>query len=96
MPIETPRFRKWQAAEQAAQAVERSIRELIDEASAHGGHADIFDEMAFASELRRHAHRLFLDAMEELDGVVSSLNHRAVLAGRPRADRDGPGRDAAP
>jgi len=93
MPLETPRFRKWQAAELAAQAVERSIREQIDAAAADGGHAEIGDELAFASELRRHAHRLFLEAMEELDDVVSSLNHRALIAGRP-GERNGRGRDA--
>jgi hypothetical protein len=78
MPIATPGFGKWQAAEQAAQAVEGEIPKRLLEAPADAPPPDLDAELAPAGELRRIAHALFEDAMIELDNVASALERSAL------------------
>jgi hypothetical protein len=87
MPMQTPRFRKWQAAELAAQAVESEIRKRILESEHERQALDMHDELVFAAQLRRDAHALFLEAMEELDLVTARLTAPAATS-RIRRESD--------
>lgn len=79
MPIATPNFRKWQAAELAAQAVEGEIRQRLL-AAPRDALPDLHDELVLAGALRHKAHALFQDAMVELEIIASTLERRALDA----------------
>jgi hypothetical protein len=80
MTIETPKFRQRQAAELAAQAVEREIRRRLLEAPRDALRPDLQKQLAVAGTFRRNAHGLFQEAMIELDLASEAVQHRVLMA----------------
>lgn len=76
MTVETPKFKQWQAAELAAQAVESEIRRRLLEAPRDALPRDLHEQLAVAGTLRRTAHGLFREAMVELDLASATLHQR--------------------
>jgi hypothetical protein len=73
MESRTPKYKAWEVAEQAAQAAERDVLDLMW-THIKGQPTNAIDErQASALSLRHKAHRLFNEAMAETKGLSHAL-----------------------
>lgn len=79
MQTPTPRFHEWLAAEKKAHAAERELYALMVKSSRDTSAPPLREQVDAARALRRRAHALFDDAMQEMKELSESLHHRRIL-----------------
>jgi hypothetical protein len=78
MPLDTPRFNAWCEAEQAANAAEHKLYELLVQAATSGESPRLMEHAVSARLARKRAHELFDDAMKEMRFLADSLHFRHI------------------
>ena len=85
-----PKWTRWQSAEQAAQTMERDLRERLMESVRNPRAPGMAGELEAVRALRQHVHLLFVEAMDEMASTARALRTgRALPDDRPVLDSPG-------